>query len=254
MSTSITPGSEPLSVPAGSTGVLVLHGFTGSPHSMRGIAEQMANAGFSVEMPLLPGHGTSVEDMIPTRFADWSGAAETAYGLLAANCDRVVVVGLSMGGTLSAWLAEQHPEIAGLVLINPLVEHPGAEMAEGVDALLEAGIETFDAIGSDIAKEGVTEQSYPATPVAPLLSLFEAVEEVSAQLGSISCPVLLFSSLEDHVVPISNGPHLVASVSGPIEQIVLERSYHVATLDYDAPLIEAEAVAFVERLAGAGSA
>jgi carboxylesterase len=250
VSASINPGCEPLSVPAGPTGVLVLHGFTGCPDSMRGIAEQMANAGFSVEMPLLPGHGTAVEDMIPTRFSDWSGAAESAYRLLAAHCDRVVVVGLSMGGTLSAWLAERHPEIAGLALINPLVEHPGTEMTEGIKALLDAGLDTIDGLGSDIAKEGVAEKSYPSTPVAPLLSLFDAVEEVSAGLGSIACPVLLFSSIDDHVVPPSNGPHLMASVRGPIEQIVLERSFHVATLDHDAPLIEAEAVAFVERLAG----
>jgi len=69
----------------------------------------MADAGFTVELPLLPGHGTSIEDMVTTRWADWSAAAERAYEELAARCSAVVVAGLSMGGTLTLWLAERHP-------------------------------------------------------------------------------------------------------------------------------------------------
>ena len=164
------------------------------------------------------------------------------------------VAGLSMGGTLSCWLAEQHPEIAGLLLVNPLVEHPGAEMVDGLAALLDGGMPLLDGIGSDISKEGSVEASYDATPVAPLLSLFEAVEQVSAGLGRISCPVLVFTSVDDHVVPPTNSAHVLASVSGPSEQVLLEHSFHVATLDNDAPLIEAEAVAFVERLAAEAGA
>src|SRR5580692_2929043 len=98
----ILAGAEPFSSPGGPNGALVLHGFTGSPQSMRGLAEALAAAGFAVELPLLPGHGTSVEDMVTTGWADWSAAAEAAYEKLAANSDRVVVAGLSMGGTLTA--------------------------------------------------------------------------------------------------------------------------------------------------------
>ena len=216
---------------------------------MRPLADRMVHAGMAVEMPLLPGHGTAVEDMIPTRFADWSSAADEAYQRLAARTESVVVVGLSMGGTLTCWLAEQHPEIAGIVVINPLVQPVGPEMSEGLTSLLESGLETLDAIGSDIAKEGADERSYPATPIAAALSLFKGVEEVSAALGTITCPALLFSSRVDHVVDPSNGEHLVASIGGSIEQIYLDRSFHVATLDHDAALIEDQAVAFVERLA-----
>ena len=101
--------------------MLVLHGFTGNPQSMRPLAEAVAAAGFTVEMPLLPGHGTAIEDMIPTRFEDWSSAAEAVYDELAARCDKVIVSGLSMGGTLACWLATRHPEIAGIAVVNPLV-------------------------------------------------------------------------------------------------------------------------------------
>ena len=249
MSAPILPGCEPFSFDGGRTGVLVLHGFTGNPRSMRGIADRMADAGMSVEMPLLPGHGTVLDDMIPMRFVDWTSAAEHAYETLAARTDHVVVLGLSMGGTLTCWLAETHPEIAAIVLVNPLVEPVAAEMVEGLTALRESGIETFDAIGSDIAKEGVVEMSYPGTPVAAAFSLFEGVEGVAKNLPAISCPVLLFSSEVDHVVSPSNGPFLVERVSGPIERVLLERSFHVATMDHDAEFIEVEAVAFVERIA-----
>jgi carboxylesterase len=115
-------GAEPFSAAGNAQGALVLHGFTGNTFSMRGVASAIADAGLSVEAPLLPGHGTSVADMLDTRWADWSAAAEAAYLDLAGRCDKVAVVGLSMGGTLTCWLAERHPEIAGLALINPLVQ------------------------------------------------------------------------------------------------------------------------------------
>src|SRR4051812_22326326 len=105
----LMPGAEPWAADGGPNGALVLHGFTGNPGSMRGVAEALAEAGFAVELPRLPGHGTTVEDMIPTGYQDWLGEAEAAYQRLAARCERVVVAGLSMGGALTVWLASDHP-------------------------------------------------------------------------------------------------------------------------------------------------
>jgi carboxylesterase len=248
----VLPGAEPFAATGGPEGALVLHGFTGSPFSMRGIAEKLADAGLTVDLPLLPGHGTSVEDMLETGWADWSGAAEDAYADLAARCSRVAVVGLSMGGTLACWLAEQHPEIAGLVLVNPAVEPLVDELRAGLQELLDSGTEVAPGIGSDIAKPDTLELSYDGTPVGPALSLFAAVDGVSSSLGDIRCPVLLLSSREDHVVPPSAGDLLVASVGGPCERVWLERSYHVATLDYDRDEVEERTATFVTSvLAGA---
>src|SRR5690349_24677546 len=109
----VMKGAEPYSAKGGPAGVLVVHGFTGNPQSMRPLAEAFAAAGFTVELPLLPGHGTSLDDMLTTTWHDWSGAADTAYQELAARCSSVVVAGLSMGGTITAWLAARHPEIVG---------------------------------------------------------------------------------------------------------------------------------------------
>ena len=215
---------------------------------MRPLAEAVAKAGFTVELPLLPGHGTAVEDMVPTRWEDWSAAAESAYEQLAARCEKVAVTGLSMGGTLTCWLAERHPEIAGIAVINPLVQPPDSEFLAGVQALVDAGTEVLDGIGSDIAKEGAVEAAYPDTPLAAALSLFAGVEVVKAGLADIRSPVLLLSSRDDHVVDPVSGEVLVASVTAPIERIHLERSFHVATLDWDAPLIEKQVVEFFLRV------
>ncbi|GAC1531810.1 MAG: alpha/beta fold hydrolase [Acidimicrobiales bacterium] len=241
-------GAEPASFAGGPNGVLVVHGFTGSPQSMRGLAEAFAGAGYTVEMPLLPGHGTSVQDMVPTRWSDWSAAAEAAYLDLAGRCERVAVAGLSMGGTLIAWLAENHPEIAAVVAINAAVEAPDPSVVEMLDGMLAEGTDLMPAIGSDVAKPGVTELAYEGTPIAAARSLFDAVKDVQARLGQISCPVLVFTSTQDHVVAPSAGDVLASSVAGPVERVTLERSFHVATLDYDAEEIERRSVEFLAKV------
>ncbi len=251
MVASVMPGAEPASYPGGPGGVLVLHGFTGNPQSMRGLAEALAAAGHAVELPLLPGHGTAIEDMVPTRWADWSGAAEAAYAQLAERCPRVAVAGLSMGGTLATWLAARHPEVAALVAVNAAVEAPADSFVEMLDQVLESGTEIMPAIGSDIAAPGVVESAYPGSPVAPMISLIRAVRDLQPLLEDVRCPVLIFTSLQDHVVPPTAGDVLAACVAGPVERVRLKRSYHVATLDHDRAEIEARTVDFLAKaLAG----
>jgi carboxylesterase len=254
VSAPILPGAEPFSTTGDGRGALVLHGFTGNPQSMRGLALALADAGLTVELPLLPGHGTDVADMVPTRWADWSAAAEVAYLELASRCESVVVVGLSMGGSLSVWLAERHPEIAALALVNPLIVPPDSDTLGFIAAMIEGGDELAPGVGSDIAQEGVAESAYAELPLRAAQSLFDGVAEVEAGLGSVTCPVLLFSSVNDHVVAPISGDRLAEAVSGPVERIVLERSFHVATLDYDKDEIEVRTVEFVTGvLATAGA-
>jgi carboxylesterase len=241
-------GAEPFSAVGGTDGVLVLHGFTGNCNSIRGLAETFADVGMSVEAPLLPGHGTVLEEMMPLRFADWAEAAEEAYVALLARCSRVAIAGLSMGGGLACWLAERHKEIPGLILINPLVSAPADDFCLAIEDLVASGTEMVPGIGSDIADPESHEISYTGTPLRCVLSLFDGVREVGASLGEINCPVLLFSSRDDHVVLPSNGDLLQAKLSGPCERVWLERSYHVATLDYDRNEIEERSASFVRTL------
>ncbi len=213
---------------------------------MRPLARAVADAGFTVELPRLPGHGTTIEDMKSTDWSDWSGAALAAYDDLAARCEAVAVVGLSMGGGLTAHVALER-EVAGCVFINPLVKAVPAELYAGLEELLAAGIEEFDSVGEDIKKEGVSEGSYPATPLACAKSLFDGVATLNVKLEAISAPALLLQSREDHVVTADNGDELVARCGGPLERIWLENSYHVATLDNDQALVESATLSFLER-------
>ena len=247
MSTPIMPGCEPFSSSGNSDGVLVLHGFTGNPASMRPLATVIAEAGFSVLLPRLPGHGTSVEDMKTTTWSDWSKTALAAYDELRARTERATVVGLSMGGALTAFVNEHRSDVAGNVFINPLVKPMPEELRDGLQALIDGGVEELESIGSDIKKADTIEASYNATPLSCVQSLFEGIDDVHANLSKISAPSLLFSSREDHVVTSDNGDDLMTMVSGPIERIWLEDSYHVATMDNDAPLVEAETLAFLIR-------
>jgi carboxylesterase len=244
----IIPGAEPYSFAGDARGALVLHGFTGNPQSMRGLALALADAGFTVEMPLLPGHGTDIADMLPTRWTDWSNAAEAAYEALAARSDSVVVVGLSMGGTLAVWLAEHHPEIAALAVVNPLILPPDADTVALIESMVDSGDEVAPGIGSDIALEGAVESAYPGLPLRAALSLFAAASDVEADLESVVCPVLVFTSVQDHVVDPTSSDILAARAKGPVERVTLERSFHVATLDHDKDEIESGTVAFVTRV------
>jgi carboxylesterase len=247
--TDIFPGAEPFSADGGADGVLVLHGFTGSPQSIRPLAEAFAEAGFTVELPLLPGHGTSIDDMMQTGWSDWSAAAESAYQDLAGRCRSVSVAGLSMGGTLTIWLATRHPEIKGLVVVNPAVQPMEADLLEIIAGMKAEGATTMPGIASDIADPDQVELAYPEMPLDSLLSLNGAWSELDGRIEQIRIPTLIFTSPQDHVVASSNSDVLALALAGPVERVSLDRSYHVATLDYDRDIINARAVDFARRVA-----
>jgi carboxylesterase len=244
------PGAEPFSyVGSGDAGVLVLHGFTGNPGSMRGLADACAAAGFHVEMPQLAGHGTAIEDMVPTRWSDWSRDAETAYQALAARASKIVVMGLSMGGSLTLWVGAQHPEVKGIVCVNPATQPQASEVIDMLQGMVDAGTVVMDGIGSDIAEPGVVETAYPGTPIAALHSFqVDGLVPLSQRYADMKMPLLLFTSVQDHVVSPSDSDALAAQYGGAVERVMLERSYHVATQDFDKGIIFEGAVAFAQRV------
>ena len=247
MTAPIIPGAEPYSATGDARGALVLHGFTGNPQSMRGLALALADAGFTVEMPLLPGHGTDIADMVPTRWADWS---RRGRGGLHRRWRRAATRWWSSAcrwaGRLAVWLAEHHPEIAALAVVNPLSRRPTRPPSAFIQAMIEGGDEVAPGIGSDIAMEGAVESAYPGLPLRAALSLFDGVAEVEALLGSVDLPGARSSrACRTTSSTPSRASVLVERVKGPVEQVVLERSYHVATLDYDKDEIEARTVEFL---------
>ena len=247
---SVMAGCEAWSHVAGSSlGVLVVHGFTGTPASLRGIADAMAGAGYDVELPRLPGHGTTVDDMLATDWSDWCGEVSGAVARLAARVPRIVAVGQSMGGTLVLRAALDHPEIAALVLINPLTQVRDAETMAMLEDLLEDDIVVAPGEGSDIADPDASDIAYAGTPIAPLKSLLlDGVAPIADRYGEITAPLRLFTSRNDHVVDPADSVYLAGRYGGAVEHTWLERSYHVATRDYDRHLIVAESLAFVAQL------
>lgn len=236
----------------GRVGVVLSHGFTGTPASMRPWAEHLAAAGYAVRLPLLPGHGRSWRDTNRTRWPDWYGAVEGAYDELRSRCDTVFAMGLSMGGTLVTRLAEQHPDVAGLVLVNPSygTERFDAKFAPYFARL----IRSRPAIGGDIKKPGVVEPAGDRTPVVAFASLQKLWKVVRADLASVTAPVLLFRSREDHVVEDLSVRLLTDGATGTtVRTVMLENSYHVATLDNDAETIFEGSVDFVRSVTAAAS-
>ena len=241
----VLEGAEPQSAQGDRRGALVLHGFTGCPQSMRPLAEGFAAAGYTVELPRLPGHGTTVEDMARYGWSDWAAAAEAAYTDLAARTDSVVVAGLSMGGSLTLYLAEQHPEIAAIVLVNPVVEPDDfAPLVTMARAQLDAGELFIQGVGNDVADPDVTELAYTSMPNAAVLSLVVGLQALKADLVTVGQPALILHSTQDHIVPPSSVKLLAESLPGPYEVVELDRSFHVATIDFDKDLINERAVAF----------
>jgi carboxylesterase len=249
-SADLLPGAEPFSAPGGLSGALVVHGFTGSPHSVRGVAAALADAGLTVEAPLLPGHGTRMEDLLGTGWDDWFAAVERAWLDLVDRCERVAGFGLSMGGSLALALAASRPEVAGLALVNPFVDPPAESFRDLLRGLLDSGNDTIPAIAGDIADPDAIEVAYSGTPVGPLLSLSEALERLLPRLGDITCPVLVMTSRRDNVVPPVSSDVLVERVAGPVERVYLEQSLHVATLDHDREEVERRTVAFALKVTG----
>jgi len=251
-----SPFSSPFTGTGPRTGVVIAHGFTGSPHGVRAWAQSLAAAGYAVRMPLLPGHGTSWQELARTRWQDWHTGLDDAYLELAAECDHVVVGGLSMGGALALRLAATRP-VAGAVLVNPglIIDDPRAPLA----GILRFVLKSTPAIGSDILKEGVSEGAYPRTPVAAAHELNKMFKDTLRLLPRITAPVRVYRSTVDHVVSDASLAALRRGLTGAsLEVIRLENSYHVATMDNDAPRIFRGTAEFIRtavdgRTAGAGA-
>lgn len=239
----IAPTAAAWSSADGSTGVLVLHGFTGNPTAMRPLAERLAAAGHRVELPRLPGHGTTWQDLATTRWDDWAAEADAAFDRLEAR--PRAIVGLSMGGTLGLHLAQQRPDdVAALVVINPTVtfRHP-LRPALG---LLKRIVPTFPGIGNDIARPGGDEHPYTRVPLRAAASLFEAQDVVRTRLDRVTAPTLVLTSRTDHAVDPADSMIVLHGLTGAVtEHVWLERSFHVATLDYDADLVADRTIAWI---------
>lgn len=250
----------PLSLPGrgerAAVGVVVTHGFTGNPRATRPLGRALAGAGYRVEVPRLPGHGTHHRDLGATRYADWYGEVDAAVTRLGTECERIVLVGHSMGGTISLDLAARRPDdvtavvpICAQVLdrteflarIAPLLQHVIPYVPRDL-----AGLPT-----DDIARPGVDEGAYAMVPAKAAQSILRELPRIRATLPTLRQPVLVVSAPNDRTVDPRNSRHIVELLAGTdVRELVCERSYHVVPLDYDAELLTERVLDFVRDVTG----
>lgn len=259
----VLAGAEAWSAPGtddrAGTAVVLIHGFTGNPKATRPLAEALNQAGFSVDAIRLPGHGTTPREMGTTRWSDWRTAVTHAVDRGLRDHDRVILLGHSMGATLTLDLAGHRDDLAAAVLINPLIAPPPNPLAKVAPYLQYvipmvtrsmAGMPT-----DDIARPDVTEDAYAKVSTKATQSLLDALEGVRAGLGNVTVPVLLVSSRVDHTVQPVNGDILMAELgSDQVQRVILERSWHVPQLDWDRDEVEEAVRTFVIQIHEAATA
>ena len=230
--------------------MLVLHGFTGSPRSIRPWAEHLAEAGYTVSAPRLPGHGTTWQDLARTGWQDWYSTAQEAFTALTAKCGQVFVTGLSMGACLALRLAEIHgPAVRGVVVVNPSLAADTKLFL--LAPVLKHLVRTLPGIASDIAKPGVREVGYDRVPVRAAATLPKLWSETTRHLGEVTQPVLVYRSAADHVVGPASMRVLRAGIAESQMTVrELPDSYHVATLDNDAGIIFEGSFKFIQDHSG----
>lgn len=227
-------------------GIIFVHGFTGSPISMRPWADFFSAKGYSVSVPLLPGHGTSPADLNLVKWQEWPAKVEAELDWMHAQGMTVFIFGLSMGGGTTLNVAIKHSSsIAGIVLVNPMIH------VKFIPHQLAWVISRFqkmrDSVGDDIKKPGVTEHGYDSLPAVGVYQLLKMLSYTRKRLHDVTSPLMLFHSKEDHTLPVSNTEIIMAGVgSVPKQRIDLVNSYHVATLDYDAEIIFENSLIFVQ--------
>lgn len=234
--------------PEGKIGILFVHGFTGSPAAMRPWAEFFGARGYTVRVPRLPGHGRQWQDLNTVSWEEWTDRVTSELEHLEKLCDKVFVFGLSMGGGTSLYVAAHRGDrIAGLVLVNPMIHIPGfAAKFAPVVAQFRSHLKT---VGGDIKRPDVSEWSYDALPTKGVVQLAKLLKNSRSTLGRVKAPLLLFRSVEDHVLSVTNTEIIMDEIGSPRKQrIELMNSYHVATIDYDADFIFENSLVFVQEL------
>lgn len=208
----------------------------------------LGKRGYSVQVPRLPGHGTTWQEMNTMQWQDWYGEVDVALSALHRDCDTVVVGGLSMGGCLALRLAEQRPrDVDALILVNPAIALRNRQLL--AVPILKHVLAVMPGIGNDIKKPGADELGYDKTPLRALHSQLKMWNDVRTNLAKVTQPLLYFHSTEDHVVDDATFELVMSGISSAVKRTIkLRNSYHVATLDHDAPLLFDESASFIESL------
>lgn len=236
-------GAEEFFFKRNDIGILISHGFNGTPQSVRYIGEEFAKQGFTVLGPRLYGHGTHYNDLEESSINDWFQSLEQGYQQLKQHCTSVFVIGQSLGGTLALWLARRYQEIKGIVIINAALEVPAYDYLNG-----KKEPRYLKESEPDIHANDVFEITYSKVPIKAIHELQNLMKKTPPIIPDIQCPVLGIHSRIDHVVPPANTDYILQHIGSTKKaKLVLQNSYHVASMDYDKDLIVKSGTEFIQQ-------
>lgn len=246
----VLEGAEAFRLGDGPVGVLMIHGFTGSPQGVRGLGEDLAGRGLAVEGIRLPGHGTTWRDLNSKTAADWRRAVEEGYAAVAEGRDRVFVIALSFGAALAVDFAARNQDaVAGLVTLAGFVYTD--DPRRFFTPLIKRVVRSVPGVGNDISDPAGREIVYDRLPTAASAEMLKVLRAARRSLPLIRCPLLVMHGRNDHTVKPVNAEMIYSRASSEDKELVwLERSYHVVTLDYDRDEVHRRTHDFIKERAG----
>jgi len=232
---------------AGPTGVLLVHGFTATTAEVRLLGRYLHERGYTVAGPLLPGHGTTPEDMNRRRWQDWTGAVEQAYGQIAARCERVFIGGESMGAVLALYAASEHPEAAGILLYAPALLLPASRMWP--IRLLAPFVPYVNKPVNPPRASDARWQGYSVNPLRGVAQLNQLQREARRRLPRIHQPVLVVQGRLDQTIDPRSGEVILRETASTDKELRwLEQSPHCIILDQEWEPASELALRFIERV------
>jgi carboxylesterase len=229
-------------------GIVLVHGFTSTPSVMQPWARFLNDQGYTVRVPLLPGHGSSIADLGQVTWRQWPREVEENLIVLSEQCEKVFLCGFSMGGAASLHVASQYQsKISGLILVNPMIHRKGAwPSAVRFASML---VKSFGTSGSDIKRKEVIQWKYDRTPMRAAHQLLLLLENTRPLLAKIESPLLLFRSEIDHTLPASNSAIIFKGIRSLNKtEVILKNSFHVAPLDHDQDVLFNTTLKFIEEV------
>lgn len=248
-------GAEPFTLRGSSDrALLLLHGSGDTPQTLRFLAEQLNAAGYTVHVPLLPGHGRSPRAFTRVSAASYRSAARQALAMLRLRSPWIGVVGLSMGGAIAAQLAAESPDVRALVLLAPYLTPPAsvrwaARLAPAWGLVQPQLAGRGERSVHDPAARGAS-HAYGTFPPRALHALVETAAAGRAALPRVTVPTLVVNSTEDNRIPRALAEAAAATLQAPVERHWVEGCGHVITVDYCKETVARLVVDFLARHAG----
>lgn len=241
---------EPFFYPGGKTGILLIHGFTGTPSELRPMGQFFKEKGYTVHAPLLPGHGTSPEDMEKTTWRDWFQGVLDAYEKMRVqDLDHLFVAGLSMGGCLSLLLSTER-EVDGVIpMCAPIyIRDWRASFADWVRPFMRFKKRALDS-SKRPAEINDYLVPYDRTPIRSVGELNRLIAKLRQRLSQVTVPALVIQACHDELVLEKSAQTIYDQIAS--EKKILswyENSTHIITVDKERNRLFEEVHAFIQEV------